>query len=189
MTDDQTIEIHDLNPVSEEKQNSVDEMETPETAIPEVEIKGNELESLRKELADQKDRYLRLFAEFDNFKKRSIREKIDLIKSASQEVVTELLVVLDDFERAMKLAEEQKNESIFPEGMRLVYAKLVSILQAKGLTPMESTGILFNPQFHEAITEFPSPNAETIGKVYDTVEKGYLLHDKIIRFAKVVVAK
>ncbi len=146
-------------------------------------------DQLKAELAEQKDKYLRLFAEFDNYKKRTIKEKIETIRNASQELIQDLLVVLDDFDRARKLAEEQANEQIFPEGMRLVHQKLLGLLLSKGLEVMESNGKVFDPEFHEAITEIPVADETQRGKVFDTLEKGFLLNHKIIRFAKVVVCK
>lgn len=141
-----------------------------------------ELQTAQQEHQELKDKYMRLFAEFDNHKKRTVKEKLDLMKTASQDIVTALLPVLDDFDRAKKNGE-------MSEGISLVHNKLFNILQNKGLELMESTGEPFNPEFHEAVTEIPSPTEELKGKVVDTVEKGYLLGDKIIRYAKVVVGK
>jgi molecular chaperone GrpE len=150
---------------------------------------GLELDALNAELAGQKDKYIRLAAEFDNYKKRTVKERIELIRNASQELIQDMLVILDDFERAKKLSEEENNEQIFPEGMKLVYQKFTGILHAKGLEAMSSDGVAFDPEIHEAITEFPAPSEEMKGKVIETIEKGYTLNHKIIRFAKVVVAK
>lgn len=140
------------------------------------------------ESEELKEKYLRLFAEFDNYKKRVVRERLDLLKSASQDTMTALLPVLDDFERAMKNAESlgKKDDPVL-EGLLLVYHKLSGILKQKGLTEMESTGMDFDAEWHEALTEVPAPTPELKGKVLDTVEKGYKLNDKIIRYAKVVV--
>ncbi len=146
-----------------------------------------ELETIQAELEESKDKYLRLFAEFDNFKKRSVKERFELMKTAAQETLTALLPVLDDFDRAKKSA-DNGNET-FSEGVQLVYQKLYSILEHKGLKSMDSTGTEFDPEWHEAITDIPAPSEEMKGKVIDTVEKGYVLNDKIIRYAKVVVAK
>ena len=146
-----------------------------------------ELDTLKSELEESKDKYLRLFAEFDNFKKRSVKERFELMKTAAQETITALLPVLDDFDRAKKSAES--GAEFFSEGVQLVYHKLYSILEHKGLKCMESTGVDFDPEWHEAITDIPAPSEEMKGKVIDTVEKGYVLNDKIIRYAKVVVAK
>lgn len=137
---------------------------------------------------DLKDKYLRLFAEFDNYKKRTIRERLDLMKSASQDMMTAILPVLDDFDRAQKNAEAQeKTGDPVLEGLLLVHTKLYGILKQKGLEDMDPSGEEFDPELHEAITEVPAPTPEMKGKVIDTIEKGYRLNDKIIRYAKVVV--
>ncbi|MCB0663998.1 MAG: nucleotide exchange factor GrpE [Saprospiraceae bacterium] len=149
----------------------------------------NDIESLKEQVQEQKDKYLRLFAEFENYKKRTIKEKLDLIKNASQDTLSSLLPVLDDFDRAKKVAEQDGSKESFPEGIQLVYNKLYNILSSRGLKPMESTGEAFDPEYHEAFTEIPAPTAEMKGKVIDTIEKGYFLNDKIIRYAKVVVGK
>ncbi len=180
MTEEQQI------PIQEEAENGHEQQQTEQQ---QVESTPDPVENLKAELTEQKDKYLRLFAEFDNYKKRSIKEKIETIRNASQELIQDLLVVLDDFDRAKKLSEEQENEQIFPEGMRLVHHKLLGLLQSKGLEIMDTQGKAFNPEFHEAITEIPGPDEQHKGKIFDTLEKGYLLNHKIIRFAKVVVCK
>ncbi len=141
-----------------------------------------ELQTVQKDYDELKDKYMRIFAEFDNYKRRAVKERYDLIKTASQDIVTALLPVLDDFDRA------KRNDEV-SEGINLIYNKLHAILQSKGLETMESNGQLFNPEFHEALTEITAPNEELKGKVVDTIEKGYQLGDKIIRYAKVVVGK
>lgn len=148
-----------------------------------------ELTQLKAELEEAKDKYLRLFAEFDNYKKRTVKERFDLMKNAAQETIMSLLPVLDDFDRAKKSADDPNSPEVFTEGVSLVYQKLYSTLQHKGLHEMESTNTDFDPERHEAITDIPAPAEEMKGKVIDTIEKGYLLHDKIIRYAKVVVGK
>lgn len=150
---------------------------------------AEENEELQIQLAEAKDKYLRLFAEFDNFKKRNIKERLELIKSAAQETMSTLLPVIDDFDRAKQSADDESSEEAFSEGVQLVYNKIHSVLAAKGLKAMESTGELFDPELHEAISEIPAPNDDMKGRVIDTIEKGYYLNDKIIRFAKVVVGK
>ena len=148
-----------------------------------------EMESLRAELEESKDKYLRLFAEFDNFKKRNVKERFELLKTAAQDTILALLPVLDDFDRAKKSAESGNSTEIFSEGVKLVYHKLYHTLEQKGLKAMDTDGVTFDPEFHEAITDIPAPNEEMKGKIIDTIEKGYVLNDKIIRHAKVVVAK
>ena len=151
--------------------------------------KPGDLQLLKTELEDQKEKYLRLFAEFDNYKKRTLKEKIELTRNASQELIQDLLVILDDFDRAKKLSEDQGKPEIFPEGMRLVHHKFLGILQSRGLESMESNGQAFDPQYHEAITEIPVEDTSSKGKVIDTIEKAYVLNHKMIRFAKVIVGK
>ncbi len=146
-------------------------------------------ESLQAEVVELKDKYLRLLAEFDNYRKRVSREKIEMINTAAQDTLSALLPVLDDFDRAKRIAEQEGSTEPFSEGMQLLYHKLYSVLRQKGLEPMESNGIAFNAEQHEAITEIPAPTEELKGKIVDTIEKGYSLHGKIIRYAKVVVGK
>ncbi len=148
-----------------------------------------ELADLKIELAEQKDKFLRLFAEFDNFKKRNVKERLELMKTAAQDTMSALLPVLDDFDRAKAAAEDESNQEPFSEGVMLVYQKLHNTLKQKGLEEMVSTGEAFDPELHQALTEIPAPNEELKGKVVDTIEKGYLLKEKIIRHAKVVVGK
>lgn len=144
---------------------------------------------LKAENEELKDKYLRLFAEFENFRKRTVRERLDLTKTAAQETLSVLLPVLDDFDRAHKIAADPATEETFTEGVTLVYNKLNQVLRQTGLRRMESNGEPFDPEYHEAVTEIPAPAEELKGKVLDTIEPGYFLHDKIIRYAKVVVGK
>lgn len=149
----------------------------------------SELEKVRAELAESKDKYLRLVAEFDNFRRRSSKERLELIQTAGREVILDMLEVLDDADRAQKQLESTDDIQQLKEGVTLVFNKLRSRLQAKGLKPMEATGTDFNPDLHDAITEIPAPSSNLRGKVLDEVTKGYYLNDKIIRHAKVVVGK
>ena len=151
----------------------------------EVENKeASQLENLSIELAELKDKYIRLYSDFDNFRKRTAKEKLDMIQSASEGVIRDILPVVDDIERAVANAQEGE----ISEGVTLIFNKLNHALTSKGLKPMEAKGDVFNPDLHEAITQFPSPTEEDKGKVFDVIEKGYYLNDKVIRFAKVVVA-
>lgn len=143
---------------------------------------------IQAELQEQKDKYLRLFAEFDNFKRRNAKEKIELIQTAGKDVITSLLEVLDDCERAEKQLDESDDIATNKKGVQLVFNKLKNTLQAKGLKAMESINTDFDVEKHEAITEIEVPEKKK-GKVVDEIEKGYYLNDKIIRFAKVVVGK
>ncbi|MDP4262192.1 MAG: nucleotide exchange factor GrpE [Bacteroidota bacterium] len=150
---------------------------------------GAEIEKLKAELDESKDRYLRKVAEFENFKRRNAKERIELIQTAGKEVITDMLNVLDDCDRAQKQIETSEDVKEIKEGILLVFNKFRNVLQARGLKPMETKNKEFDPDLHEAITEIPAPTPELIGKVVDEVVKGYYLNDKIIRHAKVVVGK
>lgn len=172
------------------------ENESPETTEeqvssnqPEETIVKDEKEELRIEIAEQKDKFIRLYAEFDNFKRRNAKERNELILTAGKEVVQSLLEVMDDCDRAEKQLQQSDDLAQIRQGVGLVFAKLRNTLHARGLKEMKSIGEEFNPDFHEAITEIPVPDESMKGKVVDQVEKGYTLNDKIIRFSKVVVGK
>lgn len=149
----------------------------------------NELIKLKSELQEQKDKYLRLFAEFDNYKRRTAKERIELIQTAGKEVITSMLDVLDDCDRAEKQMQTATDLSQIKEGIQLVFNKLRTTLQSKGLKPMASLNTEFDVEKHEAITEVPAPTPALKGKVIDEVTRGYYLNDKLIRFAKVIVGK
>lgn len=146
------------------------------------------IEKLEEELQEQKDKYLRLIAEFDNYKRRTSKEKIELVQTAGKDVITALLDVLDDFDRAEKQMQQTEDMAQVKEGNQLVFNKLRNVLQQKGLTAMESINSPFDVEKHEAITEVEA-GEEYKGKVVDEVQKGYALNGKLIRFAKVVVGK
>ncbi|HUP10880.1 MAG TPA: nucleotide exchange factor GrpE [Niastella sp.] len=148
----------------------------------------DETEKLKAEIAELKDKYLRQVAEFDNFRRRTAKERIEMIQTAGKEVITSLLDVLDDCDRAEKQLQTSE-DGLLKEGIQLVFNKLKNTLQGKGVKPMQTIGTDFNPDQHEAITEIPAPTEAMKGKVIDEVQKGYYMNDKIIRFAKVVVGK
>jgi molecular chaperone GrpE len=149
----------------------------------------SEFEELRIELQEQKDKFIRLYAEFDNFKRRNAKERIELIQTAGKDVIQSLLEVLDDCDRAEKQMQKSDDLKQTKEGVQLVFNKLRNNLQNKGLKEMKSIGEDFNPDIHEAITEIPVQDPAMAGKIVDELEKGYFLNDKIIRFSKVVVGK
>lgn len=149
----------------------------------------SEVEKLKAELGEAKDKYLRIFAEFDNSKRRNAKERLELIKTAGLEILQDLLPVLDDLGRAEKIIETATDLENVKKGFDLIKEKLVRTLQNKGLKAMESIGTDFDADLHEAITEIPAPNPDMVGKVVDEVEKGYILNEKIIRYAKVIVGK
>lgn len=144
-------------------------------------------EKLKEENAALNDKYLRLFAEFDNYKRRTQKERVELLQTAGKDVIVSLLPVLDDFDRAHKATETATDVAAVREGVQLVHHKLKNLLVQKGLKEMESINTPFDTDLHEAITKIPAPNDDMKGKVMDELEKGYTLNDKVIRFAKVVV--
>ena len=179
---DQNIEVNQEEstdqPVAENEGNG------PEAETTEDE--PTEQEKLSIELSEAKDKYLRLYSEFENFRRRTAKERIDLIGSASKELIESLVPVLDDFERGLKSMEENEEMAPAKEGTELIYNKFKKILESKGLKKMEvNKGDDFNDDYHEAITQIPAEE-ELAGKVVDVVENGYFLSDKVVRFAKVV---
>lgn len=167
---------------SEQAEESADAASTEEVQ-PEISVE----EKLQQEVAALNDKYLRLFAEFDNYKRRTQKERVELLQTAGKDVIISMLPVLDDFDRANKAIESATDINPIREGIALVHHKLKSVLGQKGLKEMESISIPFDTDLHEAITKIPAPNEELKGKVIDELEKGYTLNDKVIRFAKVVV--
>ncbi len=140
------------------------------------------------ELAEMKDKYLRLMAEFENFRRRTAKERQDLFKTANQDLMGELLPVLDDMERARQSMEATKDVDAMLQGLELVFHKLKHVTQQKGLKPMDiKAGSDFDADMHEAVTQIPAPSEELKGKIVDVIEKGYTLNDKVIRFAKVII--
>ncbi len=148
-----------------------------------------DIKSLEEQIAELKDKHLRLFSEFDNFRKRTTKERIELFKTANSDLIQELLPVLDDFDRAIKSFDEAKDIDAVKQGVELIYNKFNNTMEKKGLKCMDAQGKEFDTDFHEAITEIPAPSKDLKSKVVDVIEKGYTLNDKVIRYAKVVVGK
>jgi molecular chaperone GrpE len=172
----ETLQNEELNEEVVEEQTEV---------INEEEV--NTEDSFEDKFNELNDKYLRLFSEFDNFKRRTAKEKLELSKTASASVLKDLLTVLDDFDRANESFEKATDVAALKEGVDLIYSKLFKTLESKGLKPMDSLHTEFNADIHEALTNIPAPEEELKGKVLDVIEKGYTLNDKIIRYAKVVV--
>ncbi|TCN73121.1 nucleotide exchange factor GrpE [Acetobacteroides hydrogenigenes] len=147
-----------------------------------------ESEVLSEKIAEWKDRYLRLTAEYDNYRKRTLKEREELVRTAGEGLIKDVLVVVDDFERAL-LALEKLSDTAGFDGINLIYDKLMSMLKSKGVTVINRVGEPFDTDFEEAITKFPAPTPEQKGTVIDVVQKGYLLNGKVIRYAKVVVGE
>ncbi|HTI57775.1 nucleotide exchange factor GrpE [Mucilaginibacter sp.] len=144
-------------------------------------------ELLKQEVALANDKYLRLYAEFDNFRRRTMKERSELLQTAGLDVIVSLLPVLDDFDRATRYMDNANDVNAVKEGVVLIQQKLKNILGQKGLKEMQAVGTAFDPELHEAITNIPAPSDDQKGKVIDEVEKGYYLNDKVARHAKVVV--
>lgn len=172
-----------INEQTEHTEQTEQPIPVTETEQPSV----NPVELIQQELAIANDKYLRLYSEFDNVKKRNARERIELIKSAGADVITSLLPVLDDFDRAIRSFETTQDINAVKEGVQLINNKLNNILTQKGLTAMNAKGNVFDADLHEAITNVPTEDESQKGTVMDEVEKGYYLNDKVIRHAKVVV--
>lgn len=162
-----------------EEQPDASELETTLKALDELQVKYNQLN----------DTYLRSLAEFDNYRKRSLREKADLIKSGGESVLVNVLSVVDDMERGLAAMKDTQDVNAVKEGMDLIYGKLQVFLKQNGVTAIDTEGKDFDTDHHEAITTFPAPTPELKGKVVDCVQKGYILNEKVIRFAKVVVGE
>jgi molecular chaperone GrpE len=173
-----TQEAEARDGVESEKTEIIDDVTADSTTI----------QGLNEQVSELNDRYLRLYSEFDNYRKRTLKEKAELSKYASAEIITRLLPVLDDFERAIKAYDESSDAGkSLKEGVVLIFNKFLSILNQQGLEQMRTAGESFDTDFHEAITNIPAATAAQKGKIVDEVEKGYLLNGKVIRYAKVVV--
>jgi len=177
-------EEEEFNPFNETEDTTTEQGNPEENQTDFSEPQSSKAEA---ELADMKDKYLRLYSEFDNYKRRTSKERMDLLKTANQEMVVALLPVVDDFERARQSMQNAQDVAPVKEGVELIYNKLANILQQKGLRPMNTIGIPFDAETQEAITQIPAPDESMKGKVIDEVEKGYYLNEKVVRFAKVVI--
>ena len=188
-----TDEMPEENPVNvqgedQQAQNAADNEDSKKKKKKSKLTEAEELKELQYQYAELNDKYLRLFSEFDNFRKRTNKEKVELISTASESVIESLLPVLDDFNRARKAFQDHNVDEQTLHGLELIQNKLFKTLEQKGLEPMDSLGKPFDTDFHDAITQIPAPSEDLKGKVFDVAEKGYLLNGKIIRHAKVIVA-
>jgi len=161
--------------------------EKPDTSVPVNKIESQDAEDFANEITELNDKYLRLYSDFDNYRRRTLKEIGDIRKNASEDVVVKLLAVLDDFERAIKAFDSTDNAQALKEGVILIFNKFMTVLTNLGLEQMKTVGEKFDTDFHEAITNIPASHEEMKNKVVDEIEKGYLLNGKVIRYAKVVV--
>ncbi len=173
---DDAVVVDDMNPTPEEEVNE-------EVAV------EDEVEKLKEEVAKEKKEYLFLMAEFDNFRKRTLKEKSELIKNAAESTFKGLLPIVDDFERALKASENTEDANALKEGMELIYKKLKKYMEQNGVKEMDPEEKEFDADKHEAISAVPVPDEAQKGKILDTVEKGYMINDKVLRHAKVVVGQ
>ncbi len=190
---------HQEQAAAQEAAEAPEIMDVTETEENETEVEAaelgenarlqNELDAARAEIEKEKKEYLFLMADFDNFRKRVMREKADLLKNAGERVISGLLPIVDDFERGLAAAAEAKDAEAVRQGMEMIYQKLVRYLESQGVKAMDSNGADFDPDLHEAIATVPAPTPEQKGKVLDTTQKGYMLNDKVLRHAKVAVGE
>ncbi len=175
------------NEQMEKEENVAEEPVAEEQAKKEEQEEKDPLEKLQDEYNTLNDKYLRMYSEFENFRRRTAKERLELMKTAGEDMFVLLLPVLDDFKRAMENMRTAKDVASVEEGVELIYNKLNKELSNKGLKPMDAKGKKFDSEYHEALTQIPAPSKKEKGKVVDVIEEGYFLHEKVIRFAKVVV--
>lgn len=174
-------------PEAEDENQTAEEIENDEMS--EIDTLAKELGETKEKLEKEKREYLFLMAEFDNFRKRTIKEKGDIIRNAAESVLKGLLPIVDDFERGLAALATTDDADAAKQGMQLIYNKLIKYLEQNGVKPIESTGADFNPDLHEAIAMVPTDNEDMKGKVIDTPTKGYTINDKVLRYAKVAVGQ
>lgn len=175
----------ELNNAEADTENSSAEQEE----LSEFDKLAKQLEEANQQVEKEKKEYLFLMAEFDNFRKRTVKEKSDIIRNAAENAMKGLLPIVDDFERALNAVKDSSDSESAKEGMTLIYNKLIKYLEQNGVKPIESTGADFDPEFHEAIAMVPTDDESLKGKVIDTPTKGYTINDKVLRYAKVAVGQ
>lgn len=183
------------NTVADEEPQTMDVLDTEEAADEEETLAeagavnlAEELDAARQQIEKDKTDYLMLMADFDNYRKRMLREKADLLKNAAERTLLDLLPIVDDFERGLAASKDENADAV-RQGMELIYNKLIKYLEAKGVKPIETTGETFNADIAEAIAMIPAPSEDLKGKILDTTQKGYMINDKVLRHAKVVVGE
>ena len=194
MSEEKELNEEVKNETTSDTQDTATEEQVQETVAEETQTEETVEETIieptpEEKYAELNDKFLRLYSEFDNYRKRTNKEKLELISTASSGVIKDLVAVLDDFERAITNNETVEDTSALKEGFNLIHNKLKGILETKGLKPMISKGEVFDSELHEAIANIPAPSDDLKGKIVDDVEKGYYIHDKVIRYAKVVVGQ
>lgn len=188
-SDADEVEIMDNVQEAETDNQSQSDEEIENSEMSEIDTLAKELGETKEKLEKEKSEYLFLMAEFDNFRKRTIKEKGDIIRNAAESVLKGLLPIVDDFERGLAALESTDDTDAAKQGMQLIYNKLIKYLEQNGVKPIESTGAEFNPDLHEAIAMVPTEDEKMKGKVIDTPTKGYTINDKVLRYAKVAVGQ
>lgn len=188
-SDADEVEIMDNVQEAETDNQSQSDEEIENSEMSEIDTLAKELGETKEKLEKEKREYLFLMAEFDNFRKRTIKEKGDIIRNAAESVLKGLLPIVDDFERGLAALESTNDTDAAKQGMQLIYNKLIKYLEQNGVKPIESTGAEFNPDLHEAIAMVPTEDEKMKGKVIDTPTKGYTINDKVLRYAKVAVGQ
>ena len=184
---EETVETQETADNAEESacdENSTEEQEPEAELTPEQRIAA-----LKAALEKEKKEYLFLMAEFDNFRKRTIKDKAEIIKNGAEKAMQDILPIIDDFDRAIQAAATSEDVAAVREGVELIHNKLIKYLESNGVKEMLTTGEIFDADIHEAVTTFPAPSEELKGKIIDTVQKGYSINDKVLRHAKVVVGQ
>lgn len=189
ITDEQILDPTTVETATFSDKNVANDDNKTEENNTEEKVEVNPIEQIQAQLDEMKDKYIRLSAEFDNYRKRSLREKMDLTKYASEDVLQSILPLYDDFERAMKSWDESTDIDAVKQGLHLIYGKFYDFLKTKGISEIEAFGKEFNTDIHEAITKTPVQDEKMKGKIVDVVQKGYMLNDKVIRFSKVVIGE
>lgn len=187
MTEEEINQNQDIQDKTDDTSHEKPSVEEKKKKAGKPKKEESKLKKLQQKYDELNDKYIRLFSEFDNYRKRTLKERIEFSKTATEEIITALLPVLDDFERALQAFDKTDNTESIKEGINLIYNKFKSVLESRGLEQMKSHGEEFNTDYHDAITSIPAPSEDKKGKVVDEVEKGYLLNGKVIRYAKVVV--
>jgi len=181
-------QTEDTSDVTQESQveETISNSESADEAADQIK---DELEVMSQKCAELNDKNLRLMAEFDNYRKRTLKERVDLLKTAGEKVLVDMLPLVDDFERGLKAMETSEDVQSVKDGVDLIYSKFISFLLQNGVKPIPTENEIFDTQFHEAITTFPAPSEDLKGKIIDCVAKGYTMNEKVIRFSKVIVGE
>lgn len=185
MKKEKQIEKEEVQEVIENVENT-DTVQTPDEVADQI---VDEMEIVSQKCAELNDKNLRLMAEFDNYRKRTLKERMDLLKTAGQKVLVDMLPLIDDFERGLKAMESSEDVQSVKDGVELIYSKFIAFLDQNGVKSIPTENEAFDTEFHEAITTFPAPSVELKGKIIDCVSKGYTMNEKVIRFSKVVVGE